>query len=85
MVQRFKSPLWASVVVGAFAVAFAFRYLAAVDSGVSHVVAIRTYTFWALVALPVACLVDMVMRSVLEYRFVQLALARIQRRRHRHS
>ena len=78
-----KLPTWAVITLVTFAALFTLRYLAAIDAGVSHVAAIRTYTFWALVIMPVAYVADVVIRTVLSYRVVQLAVARVQNRRGR--
>lgn len=83
MVQKRKSPRWTSIVFGVLAVALTVRYLAIIEAGVTHTVAIRTWVFWALMSAPVAYLADMVVRSVLEYRVVRLAVDRVQQRRQR--
>jgi|GEM_PF-5126970 len=83
MFGSLKSSHWASILLGGLAVAFMFRYIAVLQSGVSHSVAIRTYVFWALVIAPVAYLTDMVGRSVAEYHVVQVAVARVKDRRRR--
>jgi len=57
---------------------FAFRYLAAIDAGISHTTALRTYAFWAVVTAPTAYVADVLIRTILNYRIVRLTLARVQ-------
>gem|GEM_PF-6583484 len=61
-----------------FVALFVLRYLQAIDSGVDHVTAVRTYVFWAAVVAPVAYLADILGRTIANYRLVRLAVARVQ-------
>lgn len=70
-------PLWFTVAIVALSTVVSLRYLAALDAGVGHTVAIRTYVFWALVCVPVAYLADLVLRTAMDYRVVRLAVARV--------
>ncbi len=78
LVTRTPLPSWFKLTLVVFVLVFALRYVAAIDTGVSHGVAIRTYVFWALVCAPVAYLADMVLQSVMRYRIVQTAVARVK-------
>ena len=57
------------------------RITAAVDADLTGTAVLRTYIFWAAVCMPVAHLGDIVLRTVLEYRVVRLAVARVRTRR----
>ena len=72
---------WIAATIAAVATILIVRYVAALQSGVGHTVAIRTYLFWALVCAPVAHLTDIVIRSASQYRVVRLTVARVKNRR----
>ena len=81
MQTRPHTPRWIITALAVVAILVVTRYLMAVESGVSPAVALRTYAFWALVVTPTAYLGDVLLRTILNYRVVQLTLARVQSRR----
>jgi len=80
MLQYKTAAAWILLVVVALVT---LRFLSALDAGVHHITILRTYAFWAIVAMPVALLGDHLARTILSYRATQTALARIRSSDHR--
>ena len=76
-------PTWFKLTAVALVVMVTLRYMAALDSGVSPGVAMRTYVFWALVCGPGAWLAEMVLQSVMNHGGVQSVATRIKAPRDR--
>lgn len=74
-------PPWLSTLLMAVTLLLAVRLTMAVNADIGIDIALRTYIFWALVCAPVAYLADVVVRTVLEYRVVRVAVARMRSRR----
>lgn len=74
-------PAWLTTLVVVAVLLVAVRMLAGLQSDVGVVIALRTYLFWALVCMPVAYVADVLVRTIMEYRIVRLALARVKSRR----
>ncbi len=86
MFRQPQLPRWCTLAIVVLATVICLRYAVALrsgalQSGVGHVVAIRTYLFWALVCAPVAYLADILGRTALQYRLVRVAVARVKSRR----
>ena len=74
-------PPWLTTLVVAVVMLLVIRLLGALQSDEGATVALRTYVFWALVCAPVAYLADVLGRTIMEYRIVRLAVARVRSRR----
>lgn len=81
MARLQQIPTWLTTLLIAVTLLLAVRITSAIDADLAGDAVLRTYAFWAAVCIPVAYLGDIVVRTVLEYRIVRMAVARVRSRR----